>query len=97
MECMVAYAFFGGSAGGGEVLLILVVALILFGSKNLPEIARTIGRTLEQIRRTANEVRDEVMKAGLDEPPAGTGPEDRPRSLPQPRPPAEDGDERVPR
>lgn len=94
---MYPLAFLGGSTGGGEILLILVVALILFGSKNLPEIARTIGRTLEQIRRAANEVRDEVMKAGLEE-------EDAPRKrdeptpiLPEPRPPKEDADERVAR
>lgn len=94
---MYPLAFLGGSTGGGEILLILVVALILFGSKNLPEIARTIGRTLEQIRRAANEVRDEVMKAGLEE-------EDAPRMrdeptpiLPEPRPPKEDADERVAR
>lgn len=76
MSAIPPVGFFGGSTGGGEVVLILVVALLLFGSRNLPQVARTIGKTLEQFRRAANEVRDEVMRADLEDPP--------PRSLPPP-------------
>ncbi len=89
-------AFFGGSTGGGEIMLILLVALLLFGSKSLPQIARSIGRTLEQIRRAANEVRDEVMKAEPDLSGTSDPPKDPP-ALPAPRPPQEDADERVAR
>jgi len=61
-------AFLGGSPGGGELLLILVVALLLFGSRRLPEIARSIGRAIEEFRRSAREIQDEVMRAA-DAPP----------------------------
>lgn len=81
--------------------MILLVALLLFGSKNLPQIARTMGKTLEQLRRAANDVRDEVMKAELeeDDKPATassekTLPEEK---VPVPRPPEENADDRVAR
>jgi sec-independent protein translocase protein TatA len=89
-------AFFGGSAGGAEVLLILLVALLLFGAKSLPQIARNLGRTLEHLRRAANDVKDEVMKAAPAED-IRTGPPADPPRLPAPRAPEEDADERVSR
>ncbi|MBU0678148.1 MAG: twin-arginine translocase TatA/TatE family subunit [Verrucomicrobia bacterium] len=67
-------AFFGGSPGGGELLIIFVVVLVLFGAKNLPEIARTIGKTLESLRRAARDVSDEIMRTDTPAP--------RPRELP---------------
>ena len=62
--------------GGTEVILILLVALLLFGAKNLPKIARNLGRSMEEFRRAAREVSREVMNAA-DEPPAKTP--ERPR------------------
>ena len=59
----------GGSMGGGEVLLIMVVALLLFGSKNLPKIARSLGKSMEEFRKAAREVSHEIMHADVDEPP----------------------------
>ena len=35
-------AFIPGFTGSGEVLLVLVVILLLFGSKRLPELARSL-------------------------------------------------------
>jgi sec-independent protein translocase protein TatA len=56
--------------GGTEVFLILVVALLLFGAKNLPKIARGLGKSVEEFRRAAREVSREVMTADqVDEPP----------------------------
>jgi TatA/E family protein of Tat protein translocase len=52
-----------GVPGGGEILLVLLVILLLFGSKNLPKMARTLGKTLEEFRRAAREVSDEIMHA----------------------------------
>lgn len=55
--------------GGGELLLILVVVLILFGPKRIPELAKSIGKGLAQIRRAQvdfqrglNTLQDEVDK-----------------------------------
>jgi len=71
---MTAYSgigILGGSIGGGELLLVMAAALLLFGSKNLPKIARSLGRALEEFRRAAREVSSELMKAGDAPPPPG--------------------------
>ena len=59
-------AFFG-TPGGGELLLVLLAVLLLFGAKNLPRMARTLGRTLEEFRRAAREVTDEIVHADEDD------------------------------
>ena len=64
---MTTWAFVGAPSGG-EILLILVVILLLFGTKNLPQMARTLGRTLEQFRRAAREVTDEIMHGDAEPP-----------------------------
>lgn len=58
---------FGGNIGGGELLLILLIALVLFGAKSLPKIARGLGKTMEEFRRAAREVNREIMTAETDE------------------------------
>ena len=57
----------GGSFGSGEILLIFVVVLLLFGSKNLPAVARSLGKALEEFRRAARDVSDEISRG--DQPP----------------------------
>ena len=64
-------AFLFGT-GLDEWALLGAIAFLLFGPKRLPEIARTVGRTLEKLRRAAEEFRTEV--AHLDDPPATTSP-----------------------
>lgn len=36
-----------------------IIALIVFGPRRLPEIARSVGKAFSEFRRQANEVRDE--------------------------------------
>lgn len=45
-----------------DIILILVVALVLFGPKNMPKMARTIGKSMEEFRRAAREIETEIMK-----------------------------------
>ena len=40
-----------------ELLVILVIALLVVGPKRLPEIARTLGRSFAEFRRTSEEIR----------------------------------------
>ncbi len=51
-----------------EIGLILVVILILFGSKKLPEMARNLGKSVEEFKKAANNVRNEVLNADIDQP-----------------------------
>ncbi len=52
--------FFG--IGTGELLLILVVALIIWGPGKLPEIARTMGRTVRALKKVTFDLTAEVTK-----------------------------------
>ncbi len=46
--------------GMPEFLLILVVALVVFGPKKLPELARTIGRALAEFKKSADELKENL-------------------------------------
>lgn len=47
------------SMGPGELLLIAVVVLVLVGPEKLPEFARTIARTIRDLKKYGQEVRKE--------------------------------------
>ena len=48
------------SIGISEILIILVVALIIFGSKELGQVARSLGKGWRDIQRTTQNVKDEI-------------------------------------
>lgn len=55
-------AFLSGPPGTGEILVLFVVVLLVFGPRRLPEVARTVGRTLDQLRRASQDFRDQIMQ-----------------------------------
>ena len=46
--------------GGAEILLVVLVVLILFVSKRIPELARTLGKASRAIKKAVDQVRDEI-------------------------------------
>lgn len=52
-----------GSVGAPELLFILVLALLLFGPRRLPQIGRTVGRALAEIRGATREFKLDVEQA----------------------------------
>lgn len=52
--------FFG--IGLGELILILIVALIIWGPKRLPEIARTLGKTVRALRKATYDFTSQVTR-----------------------------------
>jgi Tat protein translocase TatB subunit len=54
--------------GMSEILLIMVIVLILFGPEDLPDIARTIGKVVFQIRKTTNDMAKEFQNSDLNNP-----------------------------
>lgn len=52
--------------GGSELILILIVMLMLFGSDKIPEVARTLGKGIAQLKNATNEVKNEIQK-GMQE------------------------------
>ena len=51
---------------GSEILVIIFVVLIFFGSKSIPGIAKTLGKTLYQIKNASSELQNEIKKSGFD-------------------------------
>ncbi len=49
--------------GPEELGLILLLALLVLGPERLPQIARDIGRTVGELRRTSDELREEFLSA----------------------------------
>lgn len=45
-----------GSIGAGELLLIFLVALLVFGAKRLPEIARGLGQGIREFKNATREI-----------------------------------------
>mgnify|MGYP001326563597 FL=1 len=56
-------AFF--NLGPWEILLILIVVLILFGAKRLPELARGLGKGINEFRDAVDNGKEEIIN-GLD-------------------------------
>ena len=51
-----------GSIGGVELLLILLLGLLIFGPRRLPELGRSIGRSLAEFRRATQELKESIEK-----------------------------------
>src|SRR5512145_3393375 len=47
-----------GSIGMPELIIILVIALIIFGPRKLPELGRSLGRSIGEFKRASNELRN---------------------------------------
>jgi TatA/E family protein of Tat protein translocase len=58
--------------GFQELLVILAIALLVFGPKRLPELARSLGKGLAEFRRASTELRDQFRAE--DEPPPARPP-----------------------
>ncbi|MGZ7056409.1 MAG: twin-arginine translocase TatA/TatE family subunit [Candidatus Angelobacter sp.] len=55
----------------GEIFFIMILALILFGPRKLPELARTWGKFMAEFKRASNEfqgqIHEEIRKLDLEE------------------------------
>ncbi len=76
-----------GSIGMPELIIILVIALIIFGPRKLPELGRSLGKSINEFKKASNELRstledeirveeqrDHVSATAAATPPAATPP-----------------------
>ncbi len=46
-----------GSIGMPELIIIFVIALIIFGPRKLPELGKSLGRSINEFKRASNELK----------------------------------------
>ena len=68
---------YDGRMSFGETIFLFLLALIIFGPKKLPQIARQVGKALNEFRRASNE-----FKAQIEQEIANLEHDSPPRSLP---------------
>jgi sec-independent protein translocase protein TatA len=57
---------FLNSIGTGEMILILFVVLMLFGSKSIPSLAKTLGKGMREIKTASNEIKRDLQNSALE-------------------------------
>jgi len=58
---------FIGSLGGWEIFFLFFMALLFFGAKKLPELARGLGRGIREFKDATKEVKDQIEEGGKEE------------------------------
>ncbi|MBN1768983.1 MAG: twin-arginine translocase TatA/TatE family subunit [Prolixibacteraceae bacterium] len=48
---------------GQEILVVLVLVLLFFGAKAIPEIARTLGKGVNEFRKASNDIKREFNQS----------------------------------
>lgn len=70
--------------GTWEILLIFLVALLLFGAKRIPEIAKGLGKGITEFKRAVKDVKDEIETSAEEAPPAQPPPNTTAQSTSEP-------------
>lgn len=81
-----------GPIGVPELIILLVVALIVFGPRKLPELGRSLGKSIGEFKRASNELRNTLDEEIRSEerkapPPPPEVPSTDPRALSAPTSP----------
>jgi sec-independent protein translocase protein TatA len=63
---MSTMAFIPGMQGGPEILLVLFVILLLFGAKRLPDLSRSLGKSLGEFKKGKDDIEREIRKTQDD-------------------------------
>jgi len=77
-----------GTPGPSEWMLILIIVLVLFGAKKLPELARSLGQSMNEFRKAREEF-DRELQAASSDVRAHTHPGQPTAAQPQQQPPVQ--------
>ena len=58
-------AFGIGNLGGPDLFIILFIVLILFGAKKLPDLARSLGQSMNEFRKAREDIGRELHNEGV--------------------------------
>jgi len=58
-------AFGFGNLGGPDLFFILLIVLILFGAKKLPDLARSLGQSMNEFRKAREDFDREACDLGI--------------------------------
>ena len=75
-----------GMPGGWEIIGILLLVLVLFGSKRLPDLARSLGKGITEFKKAMNDANRELEKVTKEVQDAATTEPTPPIDSPQPKP-----------
>jgi sec-independent protein translocase protein TatA len=56
------------SLGGGELLILLAIILLFFGAKRVPQLGRSLGKSMREFRKAAAEDSEAVEAREPEEP-----------------------------
>ena len=56
-----------GGLGAPELIIILVIVLLLFGAKKLPEVAGSMGKSIKEFRKAAEDGMSDDEDAASDD------------------------------
>ena len=51
----------------GELIFVFLVVLLFFGSKSIPNMARSLGRGMRQLRDASQQIQEDIKTAAFDD------------------------------
>ena len=55
-----------GNLGGPDLFIILLIVLVLFGAKKLPDLARSLGQSMNEFRKAREDIDRELHNTGAE-------------------------------
>lgn len=52
---------------GAEIFIILIIVVMLFGADKIPELARGLGKGMQQLKNATNEVKKEITETAKNQ------------------------------